>query len=122
MNITMRQFLKAASMAAAAVACGAPIASAQFVEKGIMPPPREETIPTAPGPEHHWVRGHWVWHNSRVRWEWAAGQYVHGEVPAVPADVVEVIPARPGPPYFWVKGHYVWEDGRWVWHRGLWAR
>jgi hypothetical protein len=120
MNITTRLFLKAAGIAAAALACGATIASAQFVERGIMPAPREETIPPAPSPGHHWLRGHWAW--RKVRWEWMPGHYIEGDVPAVPEDVVEVIPARPGPEYYWVKGHHVWENGRWAWHRGLWAR
>jgi hypothetical protein len=119
-NNTMRQFLKSACLAAA-LTCAATAASAQVnIERGIMPPPREEVIPAAPSPEDHWVRGHWAW--RKVNWVWVPGRYFHGDVPAVPADLVEVIPARPGPEFYWVKGHYEWEDSRWAWHRGTWAR
>jgi hypothetical protein len=119
MKMTMRQFLKSAGTAAAALACGVTIASAQItIERGAMPVPREEVIPAAPGPEHHWVRGHWIWQHAR--WEWIPGHYFQGEVPAFPADVVDVIPARPGPEFYWVKGHHVWEESRWAWHRGHW--
>jgi hypothetical protein len=122
MNITMRQFLKSAGIAAAALACAATIASAQVivVERGPMPPVREEIIPVAPSPEHHWVRGHWAWRN--VHWEWIPGHYFRGVVPAMPVEVVEVETARPGPEYIWIKGHHVWADGRWEWQRGHWAR
>jgi hypothetical protein len=122
MNITTRQFLKSAGVAAAALlACGVGIASAQviIVERGPMPALREEVIPVAPSPRHHWVRGHWVW---RGRWEWVPGHYFEGVVPAVPVEVVEVETVRPGAEYFWVKGHHVWEGGHWVWHKGVWAR
>jgi hypothetical protein len=125
MNITSRQFLKSAGAAALALACGitaVTVASAQLivVERGPMPAVREEIIPVAPSPRHHWVRGHWAWRNAH--WEWIPGVYVVAEVPAMPAEVVEVVPVTPGAGYVWIKGHHVWEGGRWVWHRGVWVR
>lgn len=118
MKITSRQFLKSAGAAALALTFGVTVAAAQGVERGIMPPPRVEVVPVAPGPGYNWVPGHWVWRHG---WVWVAGHHIHGVVPAMPAEIVEVIPARPGPQFYWVKGHHVWEDGRWVWHRGVWA-
>src|SRR5579871_903741 len=69
MNITSRQFLKSAGAAVLALACGVTavtVASAQaiIVERGPMPVVREEIIPVAPSPRHHWVRGHWAWRNG----------------------------------------------------------
>ena len=121
MNITTRQFMKSAGAVALALACGVAAASAQaiFVERGPMPPIREEIIPVAPSPRHHWVRGHWAW---RGRWEWIPGHYYEGVVAEVPAEVVEVVPATPGAGFIWIKGHHVWEGNRWVWHRGEWVR
>jgi WXXGXW repeat (2 copies) len=122
MNITTRQFLKSAGLAAIALACGVNIASAQVivVERGPMPALREEIITVAPSPRHHWVHGHWAWRHAH--WEWIPGHYIVGEVPAMPVEIVEVETARPGPQYVWIKGHHVWEGSRWVWHRGVWVR
>jgi hypothetical protein len=123
MNITSRQFLKSAGAAALLLACGVTVASAQrviVVERGPMPGLREEVIPVAPSPRHHWVRGHWAWRGGR--WEWIPGQYIVGVVAEMPVEVVEVVPATPGAGYVWIKGHHVWEGSRWVWHRGVWVR
>jgi hypothetical protein len=122
MNITTRQFLKSAGVAAIALACGATIAMAQVivVERGPMPALRTEVIPVAPSPRHHWVPGHWVWQHAH--WEWIAGHYFEGAVPPIPVEIVEVETARPGPEYVWIKGHHVWEGNRWVWHKGVWVR
>jgi hypothetical protein len=125
MNITSRQFLKSAGVAVLALACGitaVTVASAQLivVERGPMPALREEIIPVAPSPRHHWVRGHWAWQHGH--WEWIPGHHVVGVVAEMPAEVVEVVPATPGAGYVWIKGHHVWEGGRWVWRRGVWVR
>ena len=122
MKITARHFLRSAGAAMLALSFGIGIAAAQpavVIERGVMPEPRVEVIPTAPGPGFNWVRGHWAW---RGRWAWIPGHYIRGVVPAMPAEVVEVVPARPGAEYYWVKGHHVWEGNRWVWHRGVWVR
>jgi hypothetical protein len=121
MNITSRQFLKSAGAAALALACGITAASAQaiIVERGVMPSPRVEVIPVAPGPGYNWVRGHWAW---RGGWVWIPGHHIRGIVPEMPAEVVEVVPARPGPQHYWVRGHHVWEGDRWAWRRGVWMR
>jgi hypothetical protein len=122
MNIISHHFVKLAGIAAMALACGVTIASAQviIIERGPMPALRVETIPIAPSPRHHWVRGHWAWQHAH--WEWIPGFYLEGVVPAMPAEVVEVDVPRPGPEYVWIKGHHVWEGGRWVWRRGIWVR
>ena len=123
MNITSRQFLRAACAMVLAMSCEIGIAAAQpavIIERGVMPPPRVEVIPVAPSPRHSWVRGHWAWRGGG--WAWIPGHYIVGVVPEVPVEVVEVIPARPGPEHYWVKGHHIWEGGRWTWHRGVWLR
>jgi hypothetical protein len=125
MNITSRQFLKSAGAAVLALACGVTavtVASAQLVvvERGPMPALREEIIPVAPSPRHHWVRGHWAWRGGR--WEWIPGHYFVGVVAEMPVEVVEVVPTRPSAEHVWIKGHHVWEGNRWVWRRGVWVR
>jgi hypothetical protein len=122
MKITTRHFLRSVCATVLALGCGISIAAAQpavIVEQGVMPAPRVEVIPAAPGPGHNWVPGHWAW---RGRWVWIPGHHIRGVVAAMPAEVVEVVPARPSPGHYWVKGHHVYEGGRWVWHRGVWLR
>jgi hypothetical protein len=121
MNVASRQFLKSAGAAALALACGITVASAEtiVVERGPMPSLREEIIPIAPSPNHHWVHGHWAWEHGH--WEWIAGHYHLGVVEVVPTEVVEVVPARPGPEFVWIKGHHVWENDHWAWHHGIWV-
>jgi hypothetical protein len=117
-----RYVAQTACAVALALSSGIGVAAAQpavIVERGVMPPPRVEVIPVAPGPGYNWVPGHWAW---RGGWVWIAGHHIRGVVAAMPAEVVEVVPARPGAEYYWVKGHHVYEGDRWVWHRGVWLR
>jgi WXXGXW repeat (2 copies) len=107
----------------ALVVGGIGLASAQtvIIERGaVMPAPRVEVIPVAPGPGFNWVPGHWAWRG--VHWEWIPGHHVRGVVAARPAEVVEVVPVRPSPGHVWVKGHHVYEGGAWVWRPGVWVR
>ncbi len=123
MKITTRHFLRSACATVLALGCGISIATAQpavIVERGVMPAPRVEVIPTAPGAGYNWVPGHWAWRGAT--WVWIPGHHIRGVVAAIPAEVVEVVPGRPGPQHYWVKGHHVFEGGRWVWHRGVWLR
>jgi hypothetical protein len=123
MKITSRRFLQSAGAVVLALSFGIGIATAQpavIVERGVMPAPRVEVIPVAPGPGYNWVRGHWAWRGAA--WVWVPGHHVRAVVSEMPAEVVEVIPVRPAPEYYWVKGHHVWEGDRWVWHRGVWLR
>jgi len=94
-------------------------AQAVIVERGVMPAPRVEVIPAAPGPGYNWVPGHWTWRGTS--WVWIGGHHIRGAVPAMPAEIVEVVPARPSPTHVWVKGHYVFEGGRWIWRAGHWV-
>ena len=62
MKITTRQFLRSAGATVLALGCGISIAAAQpaiIVERGVMPAPRVEVIPVAPGAGYNWVPGHW---------------------------------------------------------------
>jgi len=123
MKITTRHFVRSACATVLALGCGISIAAAQpavIVERGVMPAPRVEVIPVAPGPGYNWVPGHWAWRGAA--WVWIPGHHIRGVVSVMPVDVVEVLPVRPGPEYYWVKGHHVWEGNRWVWHRGVWVR
>jgi WXXGXW repeat (2 copies) len=121
MSVTLRRGVAALAALTLLAGLSGGIANAQVViERGAMPAPIVEVIPTAPGAGYAWVRGHYVWRAGA--WFWVKGHYVLGVVPAMPAEIVEVIPARPSPAHYWVKGHYGWEDGRWAWHRGVWVR
>jgi hypothetical protein len=122
MKITSRHFLRSACATLLALSCGIGVVAAQpaiIVERGVMPAPRVEVIPVAPGAGYNWVPGHWAW---RGGWVWIAGHHIRGIVPAMPVEVVEVVPARPSPVHYWVKGHHVFEGGRWVWRSGVWLR
>jgi len=106
--------------AAAATALGIGAAGAQVViQERVMPALLVETIPVAPGPNYHWVPGHWMWSG---RWVWNRGHYIVGVVPVMPVAIVETPPPSPGAGWFWVRGHYVWGPGRWVWNPGHWVR
>ncbi len=62
MHPTTRRSFAALIAAAAASALGIGAAAAQVViQERVMPAPLVETIPVAPGPNYHWVPGHWVW-------------------------------------------------------------
>jgi hypothetical protein len=123
MKNSSRQFVRTACAVALVLSCGIGIAAAQpavIIERGVMPAPRVEVIPVAPGPGYNWVPGHWAWRERG--WVWIAGHHIRGVVAAMPAEVVEVVPARPSPGHIWVKGHHVFERDRWVWHPGVWVR
>ena len=122
MKNSSRHLVQTACAIALVLSCGIGIAAAQavVVERGVMPPPRVEVVPVAPGPGYNWVPGHWAWRGAG--WVWIGGHHVRGVVAPMPAEVVEVVPARPAPSYVWVKGHHVYEGDRWVWHRGVWVR
>ena len=38
---------------------------------GAPPPPQQEFIPMAPGPNYYWVRGYWNW--GGYQWQWVPG-------------------------------------------------
>src|SRR6516164_7342508 len=98
MKNSSRHFVQAACAIALVLGCGIGIAAAQpavVVERGVMPPPRVEVVPVAPGPGYNWVPGHWAWRGSG--WVWIGGHHVRGVVAPTPAEVVEVVPARPAP-------------------------
>lgn len=122
MHSTSRKFARTAVALAVLASLGSGIAVAQpvIVERGVMPAPKVEVIPVAPGPGYNWVPGHWAWRGAG--WVWIPGHHIRGVVPAMPPEIVEVVPARPSPGHVWVKGHHVWEAGRWVWHPGVWVR
>jgi hypothetical protein len=117
-----RHFMRTAGAIALVLGFGIGTAAAQavIVERGVMPPPRVEVVPVAPGPGYNWVPGHWAWRGGN--WVWITGHHVRGVVAPMPAEVVEVVPTRPAPGYVWVKGHHVYEGSRWVWHPGIWVR
>jgi hypothetical protein len=113
-----RRFVRTASALALVIGLGTGIAAAQ--DRFVMPAPRVEVIPVAPGADYHWVPGHWAWRGGA--WDWIPGHHIRGAVAAMPAEIVEVVPARPSPGHVWIKGHHVFENGRWVWHPGVWIR
>jgi len=121
MKSSSRHLVQTVCAVILALACGIGIATAQpvVVERGVMPPPRVEVIPVAPGAGYNWVPGHWAWRGTG--WVWIAGHHVRGVVPPKPAEVVEVVTVRPSPNHYWVKGHYVFDGGRWVWRPGHWV-
>lgn len=123
MKKSSRVFVQTACAMMLALACGAGVAAAQpavIVERGVMPAPRVEVIPVAPGAGYNWVPGHWAWRGAG--WVWIPGHHIRGVVPAMPVEVVEAVPVRPSPTHYWVKGHYVFEGGRWAWRPGVWLR
>ena len=65
------------------------------------PPPQVEAIPVAPGPEHVWVEGYWVWHG---RWVWETGRWV----------------IRPHAGAVWERGHWMRHRRGWMWAPGHW--
>ena len=122
MKNSSRHFLRTACAVMLVFGCGIGVAAAQrvIVERGVMPAPRVEVVPAAPGPGYNWVPGHWAWRGAG--WVWIPGHHIRGVVAPMPAEVVEVVPARPAAGYVWVKGHHVWEGGRWIWRPGVWVR
>ena len=119
MHATTRRRFAALIAGAAATALGVPAVAQVVIHERVMPAPLVEVIPVAPGPNYHWVPGHWVWYGRR--WVWVRGHYVLGVVPPMPAAIVETPPPPPGPAWFWVRGHYFWRS-RWVWRPGRWVR
>lgn len=67
------------------------------LEYAMREPPRErvEVVPTSPGREYVWVKGHWGW--RRNDYEWIPGRW------AVPE-----------------RGYREWEPGRWDRDRNGW--
>lgn len=116
------------------------------------PPPRVEIISAAPGDDHVWVNGHWVWIANRRDYEWSpghwqrvepgehwvAGHWVHephgwyfveGRAEPVvyvarrpPAVREEIVVARPSPEHVWIKGYWTLRAGEYEWIAGRWAR
>ena len=121
MKSLSRHLVQTVCAIALVLGCGIGVAAAQavIVERGVMPAPRVEVIPAAPGPGYNWVPGHWAWRGTS--WVWIRGHHIRGVVPTIPAEVVEVVPARPSPTHVWVKGHYVFEGGHWMWRPGHWV-
>jgi hypothetical protein len=85
-----------------------------------MPAPIAEDRGAMPGPDWHWVPGHWKWEGRD--WAWAHGHWVHQPVQVMPAIIVEQITVAPSPAHYWVPGHWVWQlnSGGWVWVKGAW--
>ena len=74
MKNSSRHFVRTACAVALVLSCGIGIAAAQpaiIVERGVMPAPRVEVIPVAPGAGYNWVPGHWAWRERG--WVWIAG-------------------------------------------------
>src|SRR5215472_6274016 len=63
MKNSSRHLVQTACTIALVLSCGIGIAAAQavIVERGVIPPPRVEVVPVAPGPGYNWVPGHWAW-------------------------------------------------------------
>lgn len=61
------------------------------------PPPYSESIPSSPGPDYVWFRGHWAWQD---RWVWIHGRYEQ----------------RPQ----WAEGRWDRTPTGWVWIEGRW--
>jgi hypothetical protein len=118
MKTSARGVVRLASAFAIVVGLGTGTAAAQ--ERHIMPAPRVEVIPAAPGAGYNWVPGHWAW--RRTAWVWIPGHHIRGVVAVMPPEIVEVQPARPTPAHVWIKGHHVFEGGRWRWVPGVWVR
>jgi hypothetical protein len=98
----MRKFVltRVAAMVVAAGAVGACAANPRprvGVEYAMREPPAErvEVIPSAPGRDYIWVKGHWGW--RRNDYEWVPGRWV--------------VPER---------GYREWEPGRWERDRNGW--
>jgi hypothetical protein len=68
---------------------------------GAPPPPQQEFIPMAPGPNYYWVRGYWNW--GGYQWGWVPGYWEY---------------APPG--HIYVEPTYVIVNGRWEYRRGYW--
>lgn len=107
-----------ASAVALVMSLGTGMLAAQ--DRFVMPAPRVEVIPAAPGADYHWVPGHWAWRTSE--WVWIPGHHIRGAVPPMTAEIVEVVPARPSPGQVCIKGHHIFESGRWIWHPAVWIR
>jgi hypothetical protein len=66
------------------------------------PPERVEVVPVAPGDDHVWVKGHWVWRANRSDYEWSPGHWQRLE----PGNSA------------WVAGHWVHESHGWYFVEG----
>jgi hypothetical protein len=65
------------------------------------PPDRVEVVPTAPGPNHFWIRGHWGWENGQHVWIPGHWEGRRGGSHWVPAQWVSN-----GPGWDYVPGHW----------------
>ncbi|PYM16587.1 MAG: hypothetical protein DME18_01060 [Verrucomicrobia bacterium] len=65
------------------------------------PPPQVEVVPAAPGPDHVWIEGYWVW---RGRWAWEPGRWA----------------LRPHNHAVWIRGHWAHRRHGWAWLPGRW--
>ncbi len=86
-------------VATAGIDIGVNIGIPEVVIRTQPPADRIEVIPMSPGPDHIWIRGHWVWHHER--WEWKGGYWeaVH-------------------PNQVWISGQWVQKPNGWVWVEG----
>jgi hypothetical protein len=70
------------------------------------PPPAypvaQERVPSQPGPEYAWVRGHWAWAGGGYRWIY--GQWIR----------------RPSAVAIWEPGRWRHEHHGWVWIEAHW--
>jgi hypothetical protein len=78
----------------------APVVSTTYIAS---PPPRQESIATAPSPQAVWVSGHWD--RTPDKWNWMPGTWVQ-------------------PPFanaYWQPGYWQHQRGRFVWEDAHWA-
>ena len=130
MKLRIRPHLAAVVLGGLAIATGAGLSGCVVKEQVVvrpaapavrhMPAPIAEDRGAMPGPDWHWVPGHWKWEGRD--WAWAHGHWVHQAVPAMPPIIVEEITVAPSPVHFWVPGHWVWQlkSGGWFWVKGSW--
>lgn len=52
-----------------------------YTRYGYPPPPRAERRPRAPGPDHVWEQGRWVWNGQRYHWQPGRWQHVRPAPP-----------------------------------------
>jgi hypothetical protein len=80
------------------------VGAACSVEGGVVTDRPSDVIyarPVAPGPDHIWIDGDWVW--SGGIYHWREGHWDH---------------ARAG--RAWHRGNWEAHGGGWRWHRGYW--
>lgn len=68
-----------------------------YTRYGYPPPPRAEHRPRAPGPDHVWEQGRWVWNGQRYHWQPGRWQHVR-PVPPPHSHKPPPPPAHKPPP------------------------